>query len=356
MAHGVREVEPLLVSQESSRTPVGRLAPSPTGKLHLGNARSFLLAWLSIRQQKGIMILRIEDIDSARVKPGAVQATMDDLRWLGLDWDFGPDLPPACVGQVPVTQSLRLDRYRQVLEQLILDGRVYPCRCTRSQIAQAASSAPHESSWAQLDGPIYPGTCRPDDRSPFFSVPSRSGSSDAVSPSDQIEQVALRWAFLPGVVQWHDQLLGSQSANPLKQLGDFVIGRASGLPAYQLAVVVDDYDMGVTEVVRGSDLCLSTFRQVDILRHLGWPIPSYYHVPLMLSSDGHRMAKRQGDSIAEFQHQRLAPEKIIGYLACSAGLIDRIEPVAARDLIGTLQWQRLPKHPTTFTGLLERVE
>jgi len=397
-------VEPSLVSQESSRTPVGRLAPSPTGKLHLGNARSFLLAWLSIRQQKGIMILRIEDIDLTRVKPGAVQATIDDLRWLGLDWDYGPDLPPAQVGQVPVNQSLRLDRYRQVLEQLIQDGRVYTCRCTRSQIAQAASSAPHESGWTQLDGPIYPGICRPDHLTPFSTAPSSSESSDAVSPTEQksppgrlslprpasnlsispanevsgfpltlpsppkrwrgfsdrilVEngQLALRWAFLPGVVQWHDQLLGRQSANPMKQLGDFVIGRASGLPAYQLAVVVDDYDMGVTEVVRGSDLCLSTFRQVDILQHLGWPIPSYYHVPLMLSSDGHRMAKRQGDSIAEFQHQQVAPEKIIGYLAWSAGLIDRIEPVAARDLIGSLNWQRLAKHPTTFTGLLERVE
>jgi glutamyl/glutaminyl-tRNA synthetase len=185
MAHGVREVEPSLVSQESSRTPVGRLAPSPTGKLHLGNARSFLLAWLSIRQQKGIMILRIEDIDLTRVKPGAVQATIDDLRWLGLDWDYGPDLPPAQVGQVPVNQSLRLDRYRQVLEQLIQDGRVYTCRCTRSQIAQAASSAPHESGWTQLDGPIYPGICRPDHLTPFSTAPSSSESSDAVSPTEQ---------------------------------------------------------------------------------------------------------------------------------------------------------------------------
>lgn len=331
-------MEPPLEPHEPFRAPVGRLAPSPTGKLHLGNARSFLLAWLSIRQQKGSIILRIEDIDSARVKPGAVEATVGDLRWLGLDWDYGPDLPPALIGHVPVTQSRRLDRYRGVLERLIQDGRVYTCRCTRSQIAQAAFSAPHESGWTHLEGPIYPGTCR---------------QERAVPTLVEDGQLALRWAFEPGKLQWFDQLQGFQSADPLNQLGDFVIGRTSGLPAYQLAVVADDYDMGVTEVVRGSDLTISTFRQVDILRHLGWPIPKYYHVPLMLSSDGRRMAKRQDDSIAELQRQQVAPEKIIGYLAWSAGLIDRIEPVAARDLIGSLQWHNIPKHPTIFSGKLE---
>ena len=252
--------------------PVGRLAPSPTGTLHLGNARSFLLAWLSIRQQKGTVILRIEDIDTSRIKPGSVQSAMNDLRWLGLDWDFGPDLYGGLLGDIPVTQSLRLDRYREVLKSLINDGQVYRCSCSRSQIAMAAASAPHELSLNQLDGPIYPGTCRklPWNRHQFQF-------------SDQ-DSAALRWAFQPGEIHWCDQLLGSQSANPTRQLGDFVLGRANGQPSYQLAVVVDDHDMAVTEVVRGQDLVASTFRQIAILQHLKWSIPHYCHVPLVLDS------------------------------------------------------------------------
>lgn len=321
--------------------PIGRLAPTPTGTLHLGNARSFLLAWLSIRQQGGTLILRIEDIDTPRVKAGAVQSAIDDLRWLGLDWDYGPDVHEGQIVGVPVTQSLRMQRYREVLLKLVRDGLVYRCSCTRSQIAQAAASAPHESGLSQLEGPIYPGTCR-----------GRSNEGNQSFYFSESDPAALRWAFRPGSTPWKDGLLGHQNADPSLQLGDFVIGRASGMPSYQLAVVVDDHDMGVTEVVRGDDLVLSTYRQLAILKHLGWSTPNYYHVPLVLDADGRRMAKRQGDSLNYFREQNIQPQAIIGYLAYTLRLIDRPRAIVPQDLIGKLDWARVPKEPTKFTGRL----
>jgi glutamyl-tRNA synthetase len=331
--------------------PTGRLAPSPTGTLHLGNARSFLLAWLSIRQQRGSLILRIEDIDTPRVKEGSVQSTIDDLRWLGLDWDYGPDKQLGLVpannasgllatrsGSVPTIQSQRLARYREVLQHLIDCKRVYCCTCTRSQITQAAASAPHEPGLMGLEGPIYPGTCR-----------NELGLSRAYAATSN-DSAALRWAFEGGPVSWCDGVLGPQTCNPLTQLGDFVIGRANGLPSYQLAVVVDDHDMGVTEVVRGDDLALSTYRQLAILKQMGWQVPRYFHVPLVLDADGRRMAKRQGDSLFYFRQQQISPQAIIGYLAHSLGLIKRIQPVTPSQLIGTLDWSKLPRGPTRFTG------
>lgn len=329
------------VSSGLLRTPVGRLAPSPTGTLHLGNARSFLLAWLSIRQQQGTLILRIEDIDTPRVKQGAVQATIDDLRWLGLDWDYGPDIGDGTVDTLPVTQSLRMGRYREVLAGLIRDQKVYRCTCTRSQIAEAAASAPHEAGLSQLEGPVYPGTCRHkiDDTCRAFHF----------SDSDS---AALRWAFAEGQQSWCDEVLGLQQANPAKQLGDYVIGRANGQPSYQLAVVVDDHDMGITEVVRGDDLVVSTYRQLAILQHLNWPEPKHFHVPLVLDADGRRMAKRQGDSLAFYREQNESPERIIGYLAHSLNLIPRPMLVKPHDLIGRLDWQHIPRQPTRFTGRL----
>ncbi|MBX3420797.1 MAG: tRNA glutamyl-Q(34) synthetase GluQRS [Pirellulaceae bacterium] len=315
---------------------VGRLAPSPTGQLHLGNARTFLLAWLSVRQQQGTLLLRLEDIDLQRNKPGASQAVIDDLHWLGLDWDYGPNIGDGTCCGIPLLQTHRLDRYRQVLQQLLNDHQVYPCHCTRSQIAQAAASAPHESSLAQREGPVYPGTCR--------SIGDSSQITDllALPPS-----VALRWAFAAGTYQWHDGLLGPQSACPQTELGDFVIGRGSGLPAYQLAVVVDDHDQGVTEVVRGDDLKLSTYRQLAILRHLGWAEPMYYHVPLLLDAEGHRLAKRRGDSLAAIRQQGISSQTVIGKLAYSLGLIDRPQPIEPSELIAEFCWSRVHCHSTS---------
>jgi glutamyl-tRNA synthetase len=337
---------------------VGRLAPSPTGALHLGNARSFLLAWLSIRQQRGKLWLRIEDIDSPRVKAWALRATIDDLRWLGLDWDAGPEdelqaptraeqlssqaatpdgpTPPQPIEAI---QTRRLARYRQVLEQLIADGCLYPCTCSRSEVAQAAS-APHESSLASLEGPVYPGTCRP-------SIPSGSVQARSRDTTITIDKFAWRWHFRSGDLVWRDQLRGCMRANPAEQLGDFVIARGDGTPAYQLAVVVDDHDMQVTEVIRGDDLIFSTYRQLAILEHLGWSTPRYFHVPLMLGPDGRRLAKRHGDTrLSTFREQGVAAERVVGYLAWTLGMQATPEPLRASDLIGQLDWSALPRKPT----------
>ena len=340
------------------QTVVGRLAPSPTGALHLGNARSFLLAWLSIRQQRGKLWLRIEDIDSPRVKPWALQATIDDLRWLGLDWDAGPDdaqgchLPadrtssqttsieqPTRPQPIEAIQTQRLPRYRQVLEQLIADGCLYRCTCSRSEVAQAAS-APHESSLASLEGPVYPGTCRP-------QLPSDSAQASRRDMSAPGGNFAWRWRFHAGELVWRDQMRGSMRANPAEQLGDFVIARGDGTPAYQLAVVVDDHDMQVTEVVRGDDLIFSTYRQLAILEHLGWSTPGYFHVPLMLGPDGRRLAKRHGDTrLSTFREQGVAAERVVGYLAWTLGMQATPEPLRASDLIGQLDWSALTRKPT----------
>lgn len=330
-----------LVSLAKLPKPIGRLAPSPTGTLHLGNARTFLLAWLSIRQQGGTLLLRMEDIDTPRVKAGAVQSALEDLRWLGFDWDYGPDLSDGSVGGIALTQSQRLTRYREVLESLVRQGRVYRCSCTRSQIAQATASAPHEIGLTHLEGPIYPGTCRAN---------LQSAAHVDFSESDT---AALRWAFEPGEASWYDQLLGTQSANPAEQLGDFVIGRASGSPSYQLAVVVDDHDTGVSEVVRGDDLMVSTFRQQAIIKQFGWQPPLYYHVPLVMDADGRRMAKRQGDSLSYFRQQQTDPRAIIGYLAYTLKLVDRPRAIAPIDLVGKLDWNRIPLAPTRFNGRLD---
>ena len=310
--------------------PVGRLAPSPTGALHLGNARTFLLGWLSIRQQSGTIVLRMEDLDLARAKPGAAQRVIDDLKWMGLDWDFGPDTGTGRIEGIPLHQSNRLDRYREVLRQLILDDTVYPCECTRSKIAQQIASAPHESGWNLLEGPIYPGTCR-----------QSRHETDSVFEFTSEMKPALRWQFAAGEMQWLDQFLGPQTANPMLQLGDFVIGYGNGHPSYQLAVVVDDYEMGITEVVRGDDLVLSTYRQQAIIRHLGWPSPKYYHVPLVFGPDGQRLAKRQGDSLTYLRCQSISAEAIVGYLAYSTGMISRPEKLRPSDLIGLLDWSKV---------------
>lgn len=305
----------------------GRLAPSPTGALHLGNARTFLMAWLSARQQGGRVILRIEDIDSPRVKPWALQATVDDLRWLGLDWDEGPDIGGP---HAPYIQTERLSLYRAALNRLIDAELVYPCNCSRSEIA-AAASAPHES----IDGPIYPGRC--------------SHRSVADAKSLLPETFAWRFRSTKRLREWTDLVAGHQSCQVASALGDFIIAKGDGTPAYQLAVVVDDYQMGVTEVVRGRDLIPSTFRQLELLEALGWPAPTYLHVPLIVGSDGRRLAKRHGDTrISWFRQAALSPQQIWGYLAWTAGLLEQprwIEPTA---LMSNWNIAQLTTEPTTF--------
>lgn len=319
---------------------VGRLAPSPTGALHLGNARSFLCAWLSARSEHGAVILRVEDIDSPRVKPWARTATIVDLQWLGLDWDYGPDRePPEPVGRDrdgihrggpigPYVQTERLHVYRPVLERLIAAELVYPCDCSRSEIA-ASASAPHEA----LEGPIYPGSCR--DR--------QAADARGLAP----DSFAWRFRASSTVRGWNDRLSGHHSANVALQLGDFLVAKGDGTPAYQLAVVIDDFLMGVTEIVRGDDLIPSTFRQLDLLAALQWPAPSYMHLPLMIGPDGRRLAKRHGDTrLSWFRQAGYAAEQIVGYLAWTSGLLPRPTRTNPRELLPRWAPQELSRQPT----------
>jgi len=325
------------------RPPVGRLAPSPTGALHLGNARSFLLAWLSIRLQGGTLLLRIEDIDSPRVKPWTIQHTIDTLRWLGLDWDHGPDdsvstEPAAGLSYpIPLVQSHRIQRYQQCLDQLISAEQVYRCYCSRKEV-EAAASAPHESRpTLELDAVRYPGTCR------------------SLSPMEQKSASGRKFAWRmltpDTLLEWQDGLLGPQQLNPSETLGDFVLAKDSGLPAYQLAVVVDDFDMQVSEVVRGNDLILSTFRQRIVQSALGlMPPEEYYHLPLMIGPDGRRLAKRHGDTrVSSFRELGVSAEALIGYLSWTSGLIERPQQVSCAELLQSfdqMPWERVPVEPT----------
>jgi glutamyl-tRNA synthetase len=306
---------------------VGRLAPSPTGAQHVGNARTFLLAWLSARARHGTIAFRMEDIDSPRVKPWAAQQAIDDLRWLGLDWDFGPDVGGP---RGPYVQTQRRHFYSDALERLKAADLVYPCTCSRSDV-EAAASAPHVGH----EGPAYPGTC------------AHRRATDAASLAGR----PFCWRFrFRGTDSFVDLVRGPQTQS-LEELGDFVIARSDGTPAYQLAVVLDDEAMGVTEVVRGDDLVPSTFRQRAIVRTFGFESPTYAHVPLVVGPDGRRLAKRHGDTrISVLREKGVPAERLIGKLAYSAGLIDRAEAVAARELIPQFDWKKIPRSATVWTA------
>lgn len=280
---------------------VGRFAPSPSGRMHLGNLFTALMSWLSVRSAGGRWILRIEDLDPQRSRREHAEAIEADLRWLGLDWDEGglDDVGPSG----PYSQSRRAHLYAAALEQLRSSGMVYPCFCTRADIM--ASNAPHLS-----DGNIiYGGTCRPAPAPPFPpAVTDRPHSERLWVPDEAIE--------------FTDRLCGRVSSNLSTDCGDFVLRRADGAWAYQLAVVVDDALMGVTEVVRGDDLLLSTPRQLLLYRLLGFTPPEFAHLPLICNEAGIRLSKR--DHAMSMEHLRLTstPSEVIGRLAAIAGLTD----------------------------------
>lgn len=300
--------------------PVGRLAPSPTGAQHVGNARTFLLAWLSIRSRDGRLLLRIEDLDSPRTKRGAAAQALDDLRWLGLDWDAGPDRPGV---EGPFVQTERSEDYRRALDELAAAERIYPCTCSRTDIADAAS-APH---W-EHEGPRYPGTC----------------AGRSASDARALEPGTFAWRFrtLPGEWSYRDRNDEWRSCRVADELGDFVVAKKDGTAAYQLAVVRDDHAMGVTEVVRGDDLLASTFRQLQLYRSFGWEPPTFRHVPLVVGDDGKRLAKRHGDTrLATYRELGVAPERLIGLLAWSLGLIDEERAITPRELLDRFDWQRV---------------
>jgi glutamyl-tRNA synthetase len=301
-----------------------RLAPSPTGALHLGNARTFLLTWLWARSRGAEVVLRVEDLDGPRTRKGAVEQALEDLAWLGIDWD----------GEV-VYQSQRTAAYDEALERLRADGRVYPCVCTRREIDEAAS-APHEGLVS--DGPVYPGTCR-----------------YRFLPGDDVEQLtgrqpAWRFALEPGPVEFVDAFRGPTSIDPVAVGGDFVVAKKTGEAAYQLAVTVDDAWQGISDVIRGDDLIPSTPRQLLLYQALGLEAPRFTHLPLVRGGeDGRRLAKRHGDTrIAHYRELGVTPQRVVGLLAHWSGLTPR-EPVAAGDLVGDdWDWRDVPSQDVAW--------
>ena len=295
-------------------TPRGRFAPSPTGLTHLGTASTALLAWLSVRAQRGAYVMRMEDLDRRRVLAGSADGILRDLRWLGIDWDEGPDTGGP---YAPYAQSERGERYAAAFLRLRDAGLVYPCFCSRKDILSAAS-APQ----APGDEAHYPGTCR------------------GLSPDEIARRIvsgaapAYRFRVDPaGVVPFTDRVRGHYEADP-GSIGDFVVLRADGVPAYQLAVVVDDIAMRISEVVRGEDLLASTVRQLLLYHAFEATPPAFAHVPLLLGDDGARLSKRhRGVALQELRDAGESAEVIVGRLAHRHGLRPTAAPIAARELI-----------------------
>ena len=274
----------------ASKSYRGRLAPSPTGLLHLGHARTFWVAAQRARERDGALVLRNEDLDPHRSRPEFTQAMLEDLRWLGIAWQEGPD----CGGPFgPYSQSERRPNYLEAWRRLRDGGFVYPCTCSRKDLAQAAS-APNDAD----DEPIYPGRCR-----------TRTDAADFSDPK------GLNWRFrVPDseLIRFTDLNLGAHSYTAGRDFGDFLIWRRDDVPAYQLAVVVDDAAMRITEVVRGADLLKSTARQLLLIRALGYDVPSYFHCQLVRDSEGVRLAKRHDAlSICKLREQGLSPCDIV---------------------------------------------
>jgi len=304
---------------------VGRLAPSPTGAQHVGNARTYLIAWLSVRSQGGRIRLRLEDIDSPRVKTGAAQQALEDLRWLGLDWD-GP----------AVVQTERLPLYESALRHLQANELVYPCTCTRNDIEQAAS-APH----GEQEPPVYPGTC------------AHRMVADAVTLG--VRPYAWRFRLKQGTPEFVDRFYGLIRLDLRCLGGDFVVWKSAGTPAYQLAVVVDDADLDITQVVRGNDLLSSTPRQLLLYEALGLRSPQFVHVPLVVGTDGRRLAKRHGDTrLAALRAAGVRPEALLGLLAWSCGWLGRIEPITVHELLPLFRLESIPREPFILEPALLR--
>ena len=295
----------------------GRFAPSPSGKMHLGNLFSFLLAWCSVRSAGGEMVLRMEDLDPQRTSAEYAALIRRDLLRFGLDWDR----------EVPC-QSTRTPAYDEAFAKLEGMGLVYPCYCSRSQVH--AASAPHlgQSEF------VYAGTCRdltPEERAAKKRLPA--------------------WRLRVPEEEWtvHDGLQGDYTELLSRDCGDFVIRRADGVYAYQLAVVVDDAENCVTQVVRGRDLLASAPRQKYLFSLLGKPAPEYIHVPLLLAPDGRRLSKRDGDLDLDTLLGRFSPEEIVGFLAHAAGLIERKEPISAKELAAVFDWSRVRREDICLT-------
>lgn len=293
----------------------GRFAPTPSGRMHLGNLFSALLAWLSVRSQNGRIVLRIEDLDIGRCRMENALQFERDLRWLGLDWDEG-----GCFE--PYLQSKRSEVYDETFDKLDKMGLIYPCYCSRASLH--AASAPHASDGRY----VYSGACRDltaEQRSQMTKIP------------------AWRLSVPDREVSFVDGHMGAFSQNLASDCGDFIIRRADGVYGYQLAVVVDDALMGVNEVVRGCDLLDSTPRQIYVNQLLGHDIPAYYHLPLLTAPDGRRLSKRDKDMDLSELEKRYTPQQLVGKLAHIAGIIETPEAVSARELASEFSWDKVRK-------------
>lgn len=299
-----------------------RLAPSPTGALHLGNARTFLINWALARQQGWKVVLRIEDLDSPRVKQGSAQGLIDTLNWLGLDWDEGPYF-----------QSHDLRPYHTALAALADSGAIYPCRCTRSEILAASLSAPHQGEHELR----YPGTCRPPEPEP------------TLFPATDSPEAGWRVRVPKGSRTLHDEFAGQVTLDVEQSVGDFLVATKGGTPSYQLAVVVDDLRQGVDCVVRGADLLASMARQRWLYDLLGQElIPRYWHLPLVIGTDGRRLAKRHGDTrLDTYRAAGVSAERIVGLLAHWSGE-EELRELTARQFLARFDLSRLAHEPVVF--------
>jgi glutamyl-tRNA synthetase len=308
--------------------PRGRWAPSPTGLLHVGSARTALAAWLSVRGRGGTLVYRLEDLDPPRVVAGAAAEIAADLAWLGLDWDEGPDRGGP---YAPYEQSARGAIYDAALERLAFAGRLFPCRRSRKDLA-GLSSAPHAEDGAEHALP-YPREWRPDELPPEWFP---EGSWDA----------ALRFRVDDRPVRFVDRIWGEIEERVGETVGDFVLKRRDGFYAYQLAVVVDDLAMRIGEVVRGADLLESTARQIQLVEALGGRAPSYAHVPLLVDAAGRKLSKREGSlTVRAIRDAGVTAEALIGYLGFSLGLLPFPAPRRPTELVELFAWDKIRRDP-----------
>jgi len=291
--------------------PVGRFAPTPSGRMHLGNVFAALIAWLSVRSRDGTLVLRMEDLDTQRTSDEFARVLREDLLWLGLDWD-----------RETQPQSKRSDVYEKYFDILKEKDLLYPCYCTRSQLHSV--NAPHLSDGTY----VYAGTCR--------DLTEAQRAAFDRKPSWRVKVPDKLWTV-------EDLCQGTYTENLATDCGDFVVRRADGVFVYQLAVTVDDGEAGVSEVVRGMDLLSSSPRQMYLQSLFGFPHPQYGHVPLLLAPDGRRLSKRDQDLDLGVLRQRMSAETLIGSLACTAGLLSKPEKVSARELATVFSWDKLKK-------------
>jgi glutamyl-tRNA synthetase len=310
--------------------------------IHVGNARTALAAWLSVRSRGGSFVWRLEDIDRPRVVPGMAEAQIADLSWLGIDWDEGPDVGGP---HAPYVQSQRSAFYEEALRRLAAAGRLFPCRVSRKDL-QAMASAPHGGEEAPYPASLRPGVLNPD----WFPRLCADARPDA----------AIRFLVDDRPVTFDDRVYGPITEWVDLAVGDFVLKRRDGLYAYQLAVVVDDLAMGIDDVVRGADLLASTARQIQLLEALGGTPPAYAHVPLVVNARQEKLSKRdQGLTLRSLREAGLGSEAVTGYLAHSLGLLERPEPCRPGDLIPLFSWDRIARAdwvlPDDLMGLLARI-